>query len=101
MCAGAVEAWESLRRDLGFIIPVVSLQGRTSPDLALLVECKRSEHPYVFFQRITSRPIPGFPVIAGLRPTISIYAQGSNGVAETPPSSVLGLDRLSFVASGP
>lgn len=34
--------------------------------LSLLVECKRSIHPFVFFKRVTTPPIPQFPAIAGV-----------------------------------
>lgn len=36
------------------------------PNLVLLIECKRSSHPYVFFENVIERSMPGFPFVSGL-----------------------------------
>src|SRR5689334_7072751 len=38
-----------------------------SPRLALLIECKRTIHPYVFFKAVSEIPMSTFPVVAGVR----------------------------------
>src|SRR5690606_21024989 len=43
-----------------------SNQGNVKPRLAILIECKRSRHPYVFFRSLTRKYIPSFPRIVGV-----------------------------------
>lgn len=70
------------------------------PTLLLLIECKRSEHPYVFFQNVTDRQIPRFPQIVGIpRNIVSIHEQDSNRYQECSGDIVLGLNALSFVTT--
>ena len=72
------------------------------PLLILLIECKRSEHPYVFFQTVTDRQIPQFPHVAGLpRGIVSIHESSGNRMQECPGDKALGLNALPFVRSGP
>lgn len=72
------------------------------PLLIMLIECKRSEHPYVFFQNVTDRQIPRFPYIAGLqRGIVSIHERSGNRMQECPGDKALGLNALPFVQSGP
>jgi len=39
-------------------------QKRIRGDITLLIECKRSVHPYVFFKKVADVGVPGFPVVA-------------------------------------
>jgi|SRR5450759_4078027 len=69
--------------------------------LALLVECKRSDLPFVFFAAAAPRVPHEFPVVAGLRgraPEIHVKGVGSTSA---PASRRLGLHDFSFVSAGP
>src|SRR5687768_10945920 len=37
------------------------------PSLSLLIECKRSTHPYVFFKKVSEVPAHVFPLVSGVR----------------------------------
>lgn len=70
-------------------------------DLALLVECKRSDLPFVFFAAASPRVPQEFPVVAGLRgraPELHVKGVGSTSA---PASRFLGLHDFPFVSSGP
>jgi hypothetical protein len=68
----------------------------------LLVECKRSRHPFVFFQKATYRPVPRFPVVAGVPgDSVTITELGSNRSKQLSPAEALGLDGEAFVWTGP
>lgn len=70
-------------------------------NLALLVECKRSDLPFVFFEAAAPRVPREFPIIAGLRgkmPELHVTGVGSTSA---PVSNFLGLQDFSFVSSGP
>lgn len=70
--------------------------------MMLLVECKRSRHPFIFFRQVVSRTTPQFPSVHGIpRRVIEIYERGSGRMTEASPAMALGLDRLPFVAGGP
>jgi hypothetical protein len=69
------------------------------PACVVLVECKRSTHPYVFFRLVTEPIIRGFPVVAGVKSMIPIYSPHMS--TEVPASRVLGLDKEPFICSGP
>jgi hypothetical protein len=72
------------------------------PALALLVECKRSVHPFVFFQNVTDRGIHGFPEVAGLkRGVVEIHETSGKRYRESKGAYALGLDKLPFAANGP
>jgi len=86
-------AYHSLADDLN--LPV-------QPSLVLLIECKRSRFPYIFFQRTTNQPIRHFPAIAGLPyGRVQIYEQNGNRMREEIGAVALGLNRHSFVDAGP
>lgn len=71
-----------------------------SPSLALLVECKQSRLPYVFFKSVTQdgRATADFPTIARVaHPTI--HADSSSRMIS--PASCLGLNALKFNRDGP
>jgi hypothetical protein len=70
-------------------------------NLALLVECKRSDLPFVFFAAAAPRVPSEFPVVVGLRgraPDIHVTGVGSTSA---PAAQFLGLHDLPFVSSGP
>jgi hypothetical protein len=78
--------------------------------LSLLIECKRSRHPFVFFRRVTPAPIPRFPAIAGIPGgAVTIRERGkpaprggvSSRSTDVPPALALGLNTHPFVAAGP
>lgn len=74
---------------------------RLSAMLALLVECKRTDLPYIFFEAITTRPPRDFPIVAGLQgKDLQIHTDDRRSTS-APPSRVLGLKECSFVADGP
>jgi len=71
-----------------------------NPAMALLVECKHSDLPFVFFSSVasTGRVIPDFPVIAGVQhPTL--FAGSSN--RQVAPANCLRLDTEPFVSNDP
>lgn len=70
------------------------------PELVLLVECKRSVHPYVFFESVPENRPYRFPVFAGLPSQfVSLSADKVSGPRHI--SEVLGIDELKFIAAGP
>ena len=71
-----------------------------APSLLLLIECKRSRHPYVFFKSKTEngRRLAGFPKIAGL-PRVELHQNLSS--REVLPSECIGLETESFSIDGP
>lgn len=72
------------------------------PNLVLLIECKRSRHPYVFFENVIERSIPGFPLVAGLpRNLVSISEQNGNRRRDAFGEEVLGLRELPLIETGP
>lgn len=71
------------------------------PSVALLVECKRSALPYVFFRSVAtewSSRIRDFPMITGLQ-RLELHA--GDRTREVTPSECLGLSAEPFVAAGP
>lgn len=80
--------------------------GNTPQELgsvSLLVECKRSRHPFVFFKKVTGVGPPRFPVIAGV-PGEAVNVNETNGKnrgIELAPATALGIDLDAFVTSGP
>jgi hypothetical protein len=103
---GVTEEWGYIDRDTQehrsldvFAFRKLATDGEVQPCVVLLVECKRSRHPYVFFQNVVDRKIPGFPQVAGL---IRITVKDSNKRRFMPAGpEILGLDDLPFVRPGP
>ncbi len=76
--------------------------GSIKPSMALLIECKRSRHPYIFFQEVVNRHINSFPTITGLtRGTVELHDSSNKNFREFPVASVLGLDTRPFINPGP
>lgn len=79
-----------------------SMAAPVQPNIALLIECKRSRHPYIFFQSIPNRAIPRFPSVAGLPSGgVSIHEAGGNRSIQASGALALGIDKLPFVEPGP
>lgn len=75
---------------------------RIRPRGALLVECKRSRHPYVFFQSTGAVPPPDFPRIRGFsRPRLRLFASSGASFMEVSFANALGLRSHAFIANGP
>jgi len=73
---------------------------RVRPTLNLLVECKRSELPYVFFLADQGVSAPMFPFVAGLRASeIHITSDDDPSTWVYQALYVLGLEKLPFLQS--
>jgi hypothetical protein len=73
---------------------------RIVPNLALLIECKRSDLPYMFFKRIAQGRMPEFPCVCGLR-AANIEVQAPGVMRSVSISDCLGLFEHEFVKSEP
>lgn len=72
------------------------------PRLTLLIECKRSRHPFVFFRQVVDRPVPSYPPIVGVRPdTIFVSDQQRNVARAISIQFALGMSDAPFVRGGP
>lgn len=70
------------------------------PTVALLVECKRGELPYVFFRAVSPRLPPDFPTVSGLkRRTVSVREPKRS--QDVPLARVLGLSDHEFYSTPP
>jgi hypothetical protein len=106
---GVTEEWGYIDRDTQehrsldvFAFKKLLADGDVQPSLVLLIECKRSIHPYIFFKNVVDREIPRFPQIAGLtRNAITIHESSGKRLSETSGMAVLGLAELPFVRPGP
>ena len=77
--------------------------GSSIGSVALLVECKRSRHPFIFFKKVTGVGPPRFPIIAGV-PGGSVWVhegEARKRGVELAPATALGIDVDAFVTSGP
>lgn len=76
---------------------------KVDPHLALLIECKRSVHPYVFFQKIAEKTPYNFPVVTGVDLSIEESHQGvgRRSYPSAPIPLVLNLDELPFFDEPP
>ena len=81
----------------------LSVDSEARPRLALLIECKRSIYPYVFFKNVVDREIPHFPKIAGLRPgdLFPLMDSGHKRTKGISGAAALGLAELAFILDGP
>lgn len=78
-----------------------SSSSRLEPSLALLVECKRSDLPYVFFAAGIPRTPSDFPPIVGFPRSRFHLHQGSSGSVEISPAAFLRCSDFSFVQDPP
>ena len=70
------------------------------PSMALLVECKRSDLPFVFFKSVTSYEMPEFPAVYGLWYEL-IDLRAKNVGRSVTPAEALCITELDFVKAGP
>ena len=103
---GVTEEWGYVDRDTGkhrtldvFAFKILP-GGAVQPYFVLLVECKRSVHPYIFFQNAILRHLPDYPTVVGLNYQ-STLLQADNRSQEVTPAAILGLAELPFIQSGP
>ena len=76
-------------------------QPRVRPELTLLVECKKSELPYVFFLR-SREPILGVPLVVGPRGTkVTLTTDDDRSRYTLGVLAALGLDAHDFAAKPP
>ncbi|MBI4192466.1 MAG: hypothetical protein HY525_18255 [Betaproteobacteria bacterium] len=72
-------------------------QLRVRPQLTLLIECKQSQLPYVFFETGDIPWLNNFPVVAGLRTgTVDITSDDDPSSLELTVIDALGLDQETF-----
>jgi hypothetical protein len=77
-------------------------QPRIRPHLDLLIECKQSELPYVFFLSSQNRWTPDFPVFAGLaHRTIEINTDDDRSTWSLGAVRALGLEADTFLTTEP
>lgn len=73
-------------------------QPRVRPTLNLIIECKRSELPYIFFLSEDTPSVPHFPFIVGLHDDNIILKTGDDpSTWQMPILSCLGLDDEKFL----
>lgn len=85
----------------GFKQLKASEAARVSPSLVLLVECKRSRHPFVFFKQVVDRPAYAIATIDGIPNRDVWFHDGAGTSMQEVAARVLGLDSLPFVNAGP
>jgi hypothetical protein len=68
---------------------VTAKHGSVNPGLLLLIECKRSKLPYVFFKSAVRDRAPGFPQVLGLRKVRITSPERASTQVE--PEQILGL----------
>lgn len=103
------EEWCYLDRDTGshrsldvFAFRRLADLGQVQPRAVLLVECKKSKNPYVFFRNVVDREIPRFPKVTGLRHhSVTLRECSGKRSLEVSVSRLLGLNESEFVRSGP
>ena len=76
---------------------------QVSPNVALLIECKRSEQPFIFFKNLTQNKIPHFPLITGVREGYIPISRKDDGskFKECSIQEILGLDEHRFISDAP
>lgn len=77
-------------------------QPRVQPQLNLLIECKKSELPFVFFANRHKPWIQNFPIVAGLKSAnIELVTDDDLSTYTLPVLHALGLDNHAFVKDVP
>ena len=65
--------------------PIVGPKGRSELWATLLIECKQSRHPYVFFEAVAPPELSGFPSAVGLGDgRVRLSGPGGGGRAPWP-----------------
>jgi hypothetical protein len=106
------EEWTYQDRDTGDVRAIDALaeshlwplqsgrQPRIRPVLSLLIECKQSELPHVFFTRPSERSLS--PVLSGFpHSDVTLVTDDDNSTYNFPLTSLWGLDEHPFVSSPP
>lgn len=99
------EEWSYIDRDTEvlrsldvFAFRYLTAEDRVTPFAAILIECKSSIHPYVFFQNAVDNPFP-FPTLCGLRRVDIRQRTGREGThQECKAASILGLNETPFAS---
>jgi len=79
--------------------PTTQEQPRVRPTLSLIIECKQSTLPYIFFLSPNTKWIPNFPLLAGLaKHEITLTTDDTPSIFTDPVLHVLGLDFHPFIA---
>ena len=108
-----LEEWTYIDRDSGDVramdllaeeslYELGSEMSRARPHVQLLIECKQSELPYLFFQTEALGPASVFPRIAGLRKrAIKITSDDDPSSWRYSPQTCLGIEQHPFAVSPP
>jgi len=81
------------------------LRAEITPGVVIMIECKKSEHPYIFFRMVTRPDMFWFPFIFGLPfGGVSLREKNSSIISDrhelVSASQALGLSELPFVSLG-
>lgn len=106
-----VEEWGFIDKDTEEhrSLDILASKLLTSPDdaviprLVLLIECKRSVHPYVFFKSVSDPETPKFPVVSAVAANIEEAkgGVGSRMYLPAPNQLILNLAGLPFIQEPP
>lgn len=78
-----------------------AFSGNVAPlSVALLIECKKSSLPYIFFQTVTKHRLPEYPIIAGLH-SLKLRNPTQRVTRSTNPAEALGLTESGFAREVP
>ncbi len=77
------------------------IQSHLHPDVVLLIECKRSDLPFVFFEAAVPTIPRDFPSAFGFRSADFSLVVAGKGSRDTPPAEFLRLSEFPFVGKGP
>lgn len=101
--SGERRAIDIAARQLSPAGPVSSERGTSELSTVLLIECKQSRHPYVFFESVAPPELGEFPSVSGLgaAPMRVIPPDDGGGARQVPLVRVLGVDAHPFVAGPP
>lgn len=102
-----IDEWSYVDRDTGDLRSIdlraeLRLHGwqpqpRIRPSLNLLIECKQSALPFVFFETPTARRFTTFPLVAGLRTdTLTITSDDTSSSSTYRINQALGMDSDEF-----
>jgi hypothetical protein len=79
----------------------VQSEGLLSPDLTLLIECKRSELPWIFFKSVAAETPSDFPSVFGFRhDSFELHKPGGSFRLDSA-AEFMKLHELSFIKQGP
>jgi hypothetical protein len=76
--------------------------GKLDASLSLLIECKKSVHPYVFFSKVADRGVHEYPPVEGCPVVQLLEGTGASGRRETKSvQDFLGASELDFITTPP